>query len=383
MGALEAGRPFASSRTMSVPAASLNRSISATGAVSGSTPMASSSSPPQPGASTWRRAKDRPTGSCLMLTSSRADGHTPRAGGRCPTDRVRRPKQTVTARTSRNATTRSEARPRGWFRDGGRRRAAVASGRLPRQERVWPEGGPSISDMTYAMVMQDSDWTAIDLNLLVALQALLVDRHVTRAAGRLHMSQPAMSRALGRLRELFADELLVRVGQQMRLTPRAEGLFARLQDILGGIGELVSPIEFDPSGATGVFRIAAPDILTYMLVPSLLRRLARDAPHIDLEIVQWTHAWREHLQSGEVDLTVGQPSGDEAGFYSRLLARNTWACVLRRGHPALSGRWTVKRYAALSHLLIGITGHGGGQVDAALAARGARRRVALRMPYVV
>ncbi len=233
------------------------------------------------------------------------------------------------------------------------------------------------------MVMQDSDWTAIDLNLLVALQALLVDRHVTRAAGRLHMSQPAMSRALGRLRELFADELLVRVGQQMRLTPRAEGLFARLQDILGGIGELVSPIEFDPSGATGVFRIAAPDILTYMLVPSLLRRLARDAPHIDLEIVQWTHAWREHLQSGEVDLTVGQPSGDEAGFYSRLLARNTWACVLRRGHPALSGRWTVKRYAALSHLLIGITGHGGGQVDAALAARGARRRVALRMPYVV
>jgi DNA-binding transcriptional LysR family regulator len=145
----------------------------------------------------------------------------------------------------------------------------------------------------------------------------------------------------------------------------------------------VSPAAFTPAQAAGVFRIAAPDILTYMLAPSLLRRLAREAPGIDLQIVQWSHRWREHLESGDIDLTVGQPTGREVGIYSRLLARNTWACVLRRGHPALAGRWTKRRYAALKHLLIGFDGEGGGQVDAALAASGLRRRVALRMPYVV
>jgi DNA-binding transcriptional LysR family regulator len=231
--------------------------------------------------------------------------------------------------------------------------------------------------------MQKSDLAAIDLNLLVALHALLLERHVSRAARRAHTSQPAMSRALGRLRDLLGDELLVRVGQHMRPTPRAEGLLAPLEQVLEGVVDLVAPSEFEPSLATGVMRIAMPDILTYMLVPRLLRRLASEAPQLDLQIVQWSHRWQEDLESGAVDLTVGQPSGDEAGIYSRVLVRNTWACVLRRGHPALSRRWTKEGYAALSHLLIDMSGSGGGQVDVALQKSGLRRRIALRMPYVV
>jgi DNA-binding transcriptional LysR family regulator len=231
--------------------------------------------------------------------------------------------------------------------------------------------------------MREVDLASVDLNLLVVLQALLAERHVTRAGRRLHMSQPAVSRALARLRDLFGDELLVRVGQHMRPTPRAEALAATLHRVLGEVQELVAPMDFDPASATGTIRLAAPDIVTYMLGPALLRCMARDAPRLDLEIVQWSSDWREDLASGKVDLTFGQVTGSEPGIYSRLLARNQWACVLRDGHPVLRKRWTLQRYLELPHLLIGFTSQGGGHVDAALAAMGRRRRVALRMPYVI
>jgi DNA-binding transcriptional LysR family regulator len=237
--------------------------------------------------------------------------------------------------------------------------------------------------MVHFKTMQDVELSSIDLNLLVSLQALLIERHVTRAARRARTSQPAMSRSLARLRELFADELLVRVGKAMRPTPRAADLLPQLQVALASVRDLISPTRFVPREASGMFRIAAPDILAYMLVPRLLRHLAREAPGIDVDVVQWSHRWREHLESGEVDLTVGQPTGNEPGIYSRVLVRNTWASVLRRGHPALARRWTKERFADLPHLLIGFDRDGGGQVDAALAAYGLRRRVALRMPYVV
>jgi DNA-binding transcriptional LysR family regulator len=231
--------------------------------------------------------------------------------------------------------------------------------------------------------MRETELAGVDLNLLVALSALLAERHVTRAARRLHQSQPVMSRALAELRELFGDPLLVREGHALRLTARAEALVGPLDRVLAEVRALVAPLSFDPAAATGVVRIAAPDIVTYMIGPALLRRLARDAPGLDLEIGQWTVRWREQLASGETDLTIAQPDGTEPGLYSQVLARNEWACVLRAGHPALDEPWTVERYAGLRHLLIGFTSSGGGQVDDALAAVGLTRRVALRMPYVV
>jgi DNA-binding transcriptional LysR family regulator len=231
--------------------------------------------------------------------------------------------------------------------------------------------------------MRQVDLAALDLNLLVVLEALLAERHVTRAARRVHMSQPAVSRALARLRETFGDELLVRVGQQMRLTAKAEALFAPLQQVLSEVGDLVAPTTFDPAQAAGVLRLAAPDIITYMLGPPLLQRLAREAPQLDVAIVQWSSSWREQLASGEVDLTFGEAGERDRGIHSSLLVRNDWATVLRKGHPALRKRWCLDTFAELRHLLIGFTPHGGGHVDAALEALGKKRRVALRMPYVV
>ncbi|MFZ5896259.1 MAG: LysR family transcriptional regulator [Myxococcota bacterium] len=231
--------------------------------------------------------------------------------------------------------------------------------------------------------MRGVELSSLDLNLLVVLEALLLERHVTRAAKRLALSQPAVSRGLARLREIFDDELLTRIGGRMERTPRANELLEPLQDALRNVREMLTPRNFDPARATGTVRMAAPDIVTYMLVPALLRRMAVVAPGLNLEIVQWSQNWREHLESGDLDLTFGQATPRDAGFYSQLLMRNEWACVLRRGHPALKKPWTLDSYVQLSHLLIGFSSQGGGQVDAALAALGRKRRITLRMPYVV
>lgn len=231
--------------------------------------------------------------------------------------------------------------------------------------------------------MRHVDIAAIDLNLLVVLDALLVERHVTRAAKRLCVSQPAVSRALSRLRSLFGDELLVRMGQTMHPTPKALALAAPLRRLITDAEGLIAPEVFDPSRARGTIRLAAPDIIVYMLGPLLLRRLQEDAPLLDLEIVSWSSSWREQLESGQVDLTFGQPGNTDAGFFSKLVVRNEWATVLRKGHPALRKRWSLETYRSLSHLMIGFTSQGGGHVDTALATLGLTRRVAVRMPYVV
>lgn len=231
--------------------------------------------------------------------------------------------------------------------------------------------------------MQQVDLAGLDLNLLVALRALLQERHVTRAASHLHLSQPAVSRALGRLRHLFQDELLVRVGQELHLTPRAQELLGPLLHLLQGVEQLVTPQDFDPQTAQGTLRFAAPDILAYMLVPPLMKRLAGESPRMNVEIVQWNVDWLAHLSSGEIDLSFGLPAGTEAGFHSRVLASNDWVTVLRSGHPALqpSVDWTAEVFARLPHMMIGFSSQGGGHVDEALGALGLKRRVALRVPY--
>jgi DNA-binding transcriptional LysR family regulator len=222
---------------------------------------------------------------------------------------------------------------------------------------------------------------ALDLNLLVALEALLEERHVTRAARRLRTSQPAASRSLARLREHFGDALLVRSGAALQLTPRAQALLPRVVDVLRAARELTLPEAFDPSEAKGVIRVAAPDTACLMLVPPLLDALAREAPGLDLEVVQWQADWRPRLERGEIDLTVGFPVGDEPQIYARPLFAQDWAVVLRRGHPALHKRWTPALFASLDHALVSFTGRDGGQVDAALGAVGRARRVRLKVPY--
>jgi DNA-binding transcriptional LysR family regulator len=231
--------------------------------------------------------------------------------------------------------------------------------------------------------MGGGDLRGVDLNLLVALEALLTERHITRAGRHINLSQPSMSRALARLRELFGDPLLVSTAEGLRPTSRAEELEAPLRNILAQVVDLLSHSGFDPARASGEIRIAAPDIIAYKLLPDVLREMRRRAPELALTILQWSPNWREQLEGGDLSLTIGQPTGNEPGIYQHVLVTTEWVCVLREGHPCLDQPWTRQLYSELPHLMITVSGHGPGQVDDALARHGLTRHVALRMPYTV
>lgn len=233
--------------------------------------------------------------------------------------------------------------------------------------------------------MRDNELRAVDLNLLVPLRALLAERHITRAARHVGMSQPAMSRALSRLREMFGDPLLVSAQAGLQLTPRAQQVQSQLEALLGGVGQLLQGTDFDPAYATGTVRIAAPDFMVYKLLPTVLQEMREQAPGLHLEVERWRPDWLEQLHQGRVDLTIGQATGEEAGIYQQVLVTTDWMCVVRRGHPCLQSAWTAQSFASLDHLLVGVQEDGSrtGQVDEALERLGLTRRVVLRMPYAV
>ena len=150
------------------------------------------------------------------------------------------------------------------------------------------------------------DLRRIDLNLLLTLQALLAEKHVTRAALRLYKSQPAVSHALAQLRDIFQDPLLIRQGGGMALTPRARELQQPLEAALGQLNALLHKGEFDASRAVRRFRVALSDYAAHLLLPPLLRQLRAQAPGIDMAISQASReAMLAQLADGEIDLALG------------------------------------------------------------------------------
>jgi DNA-binding transcriptional LysR family regulator len=158
--------------------------------------------------------------------------------------------------------------------------------------------------MLYIVSMREVDLRRVDLNLLVALEALLDEKNVTRAAHRLGMSQPAASRALGRLRALFSDALLVDGPGGYVLSSRAEELRPMLRRILAGVGEILEAKLFDPATATGRIRLLIPDLQAAVLAPNLLAHLAREAPSLDLDIAAPGANGFEALEHGAADVDL-------------------------------------------------------------------------------
>ena len=241
--------------------------------------------------------------------------------------------------------------------------------------------------MISIVIMQDVHIEGLDLNLLVALRALLTERHVTRAAARVGLSQPAMSHALSRLRELLDDPLLVRTPSGMRPTPRAEAMTAPLERALEDIGRLLSsPAPFDPRLSTRKFRIASNDYMELVLFPRLLRRLWTEAPNVDVRIINLAGGVNEDLAEGRLDLAmgvVGQFANVDAprGLRSRDLVSDGFVCVVREDHPVVKKRLSLDDFVALPHALVAPRGEGGSVVDSALARIGKKRRVAVEIPH--
>ncbi|WP_420902816.1 LysR family transcriptional regulator [Pseudomonas gessardii] len=227
-----------------------------------------------------------------------------------------------------------------------------------------------------------NDLRRIDLNLLVILDALLSEQHVTRAAERLHLSQPAVSHALARLRDLLGDPLLVRQGGGLVATARALELAAPLADALAQMQSLLAPNRFDPASARRTFRLAMSDYGAALLLPGLARALREQAPGIDLVI---SHASREGMQegvlSGEIDLAAGVFPDLPAELRSTPLFEEHYACLVDRDSLAPGGVLDLPTYLARPHVLLEMRGSGTPEIERALTAIRERRHVAISLPH--
>jgi DNA-binding transcriptional LysR family regulator len=229
-------------------------------------------------------------------------------------------------------------------------------------------------------MLHDPNLSALDLNLLVVLRALLEERHVTRAASRVGLSQSATSHALARLRELYGDPLLVRSGRRLDLTPRAVELLPQLSRGLAELGRTLSGARaFEPLTARRSFEIGMVDYGQALLLPPLLRILKTRAPNIDLALNGFPSAI-ERLDDGSMHLAVLVGPDFPKGLSSHLLFTDGFTCMVRKGHPQVRGtRLSLARYLSQSHVLVAPTGQAGSLVDSELERRGLTRRVALRV----
>jgi DNA-binding transcriptional LysR family regulator len=228
------------------------------------------------------------------------------------------------------------------------------------------------------------DLRNFDLNLLVVLHTLITERSVSVAANKLHLSQPATSAALKRLRVALGDRILVRDGLQMVLTPRAVELLAPIEAILGEIERtLTSPEPFDPANVDRTMRIATNDYGTFILIPPLMNRLELIAPNIKIEVWEIGRDAIAALKEGKIDLAIADAWTLKNCQCTEVLFTETFTCLARQSHPRIQGELTLDRYLAEEHILVSPRGRVLGHVDGELAKHGWERQVRLTLPHVL
>lgn len=225
--------------------------------------------------------------------------------------------------------------------------------------------------------------SAIDLNLLVVFDALMVERHVTRAGQRLGLSQPAVSAALGRLRHAMGDELFVRRPGGVDPTPRALELEQPLRRALLQIRAALSSKAFEPAAAMRTFRLATNDFAASVLLPGLCARLRSRAPGVDVRVLAADQRrGRMLVERAECDLAIGAFDTLEPGLHRReIVPQAGFLCVMRRDHALAGAPLTLESFAAAPHLLVSHIGDAVGFVDGILAEHGLERRVAVTVPH--
>jgi len=224
--------------------------------------------------------------------------------------------------------------------------------------------------------------SSVNLNLLVALEALLEERSVTRAAQRTGVTQPAMSNTLAQLRALFDDPLFRRGAHGLEPTPRALALAEPVRQGLRLLGTALVTPSFDAGSAERTFVIAASDYVEFVLMPPLMRRLARDAPGVRIEIRPWgLHEVPPSLARAEADLMIGFYEEVPRRHRQKLLFDEDYTCIVRKDHPRVGRKLTFDLYLELEHVLVSQRSDSPGSVDRALAAKGKRRRVAARVSH--
>lgn len=223
--------------------------------------------------------------------------------------------------------------------------------------------------------------TSVDLNLLLALDALLQEGSVSRAAERAHLTVPAMSRALGRLRAAVGDELLVRAGRHMVLTPVAAAMRERVHAATAEARVLLQPTQALPLALTErTLVIRCNEAVAALLAAPLEVERARDAPRVRLRFVHEGEEDATSLRDGRVDLDIGVIDFAEPELMTRQLARDRFVGVVRKGHALLRDRVSAKRLADERHIAVSRRGRATGPIDEALRALGLSRAVVSVVP---
>lgn len=221
---------------------------------------------------------------------------------------------------------------------------------------------------------------SLDLNLLTALDALLREANVSRAALRIGLSQPAASHALQRLRDIFGDPLLVRTGARMELTLRAEALRAPLAHALDQVRGLFVPEDFDAARSERQFRLMMPDLAVELLMPPLMEKVTRLAPNVRIEIVPWRGPAIFHAEFARtIDLVISIGNAFK-GFHRQLLYTDSDALAVRRGHPMGAKLKRRSAFLAARHVGVIIRGQSEDLIDTWLRSKGIERHVSLVVP---
>jgi DNA-binding transcriptional LysR family regulator len=231
------------------------------------------------------------------------------------------------------------------------------------------------------LIMRITHWRQADLNLLVVFAALAEERNVTRAAGRLLLSQPAVSRALQRLREMFHDDLLVRTPEGYEPTPKGQRLLHELESALPRLERLLSGSEFDPETEESTFRIAGSDHASQVLCPLLCRSVLPRARKVYFEFLALHDETFDAMERGRLDLILNaEDMYIPARFATEVIFEDGFACVVAK-KSRFSRELTLRQYLAANHIGVGISGREQMIPDKRLASVGAKRHCPMWVPY--
>ncbi len=234
------------------------------------------------------------------------------------------------------------------------------------------------------------NFRTLDLNLLRVFDEVMAERSLTRAARNLHLTQPAVSNALRRLREALGDELVQRSGQGMAPTPRAQAIWPAVREALEQLQRSLIPNAFVPAQALTPFVLSMADATAAELMPGLVEILEAEAPGVTLRVVPLTtRDPRRLLDDDQCDLAVGyfpsvladitarSQSEEPLPFAHQRIYDGQYVCVMRKGHPLAQQPLTLEAFCAARHMLVSFSGRAYGFVDEALASLGRRRQVVL------
>jgi DNA-binding transcriptional LysR family regulator len=233
--------------------------------------------------------------------------------------------------------------------------------------------------------MRKSDLLRHNVSHLVVFQSLLQTGNVTATAAELHMSQPAVSRALAHLREMFGDPLFVRAPGGVGPTDRATQLAPRVSDIVDGLSDLIAPQDFDLATTERAFRIATTDYGAGTVVLEIAKTFNAQAPRASLEIVPFSSDVFRDLAEGRLDIVLYADATVPESLQTERLFDETYSCLCRKGHPVIAkqknGSIPLDSFLAWPHALITVFGGRFGLIDTLLKEKGLERNIALRLPY--